>query len=514
MNCKIIIALLLLVTSGELPLLPAAEPIKKESITAMQAQAATDIAEAILHDNSEQVTTLFQKFFAKDMTLSPDHNIEDQRVLAYALIDVVKTSLTLFSDATLTSLKNESGKQFFRLIPNVLRTIHQPVFEKLGMDTICHISSFLPYQTILNFMLTSVEAWLVLKHMLEERHPILTKAPAPPLKPKLNLYQHWSNGHIACIDLLGHGQQINALAFSHDGKILVSGSDDRRIILWDASTGRKLKELIGHTGAITSVDFSPNDTTIVSAGIDGTIRLWDVEAGQEYRQFLGIKNCYNRAVFSHNGKYLAYTSHIQHNYTSVKTRNLETAEENYFYFKQTVWPWQIIQISFSLDDKILSVVTNNGQVTAWNRQSQHLDIIQPEPPTQYYFTHHCVDSGGLQLNSLCRDQIRGPFAVTLSHDLAFFQAGLRNETIIFNTESKQITRGLQESCIALSYSPDDTLLAAISARKLTILPINRQIDLNGNGSTVSFSPDGESIAVGLENGDIKLIRRSDPVPEP
>src|SRR5947208_8524880 len=52
----------------------------------------------------------------------------------------------------------------------------------------------------------------------------------------------------------GHLGRVRSVAFSPDGRLLASGSEDRTIKLWDAATGTNLRTLYGHSPA-TFIDF-------------------------------------------------------------------------------------------------------------------------------------------------------------------------------------------------------------------------------------------------------------------
>ena len=69
-----------------------------------------------------------------------------------------------------------------------------------------------------------------------------------------------------------------SVAFSPDGKRVVSGSFDKKIRIWDAETGKPVGEPFqGHTDEIRSVAFSPDGRRVASGSDDNTIRMWDAE---------------------------------------------------------------------------------------------------------------------------------------------------------------------------------------------------------------------------------------------
>ena len=82
--------------------------------------------------------------------------------------------------------------------------------------------------------------------------------------------------------LQGHTDSVNSVAFSPDGRQIVSGSSDKTIQIWDAQTGGQVgNPLQGHTDSVNSVAFSPDARHIVSGSKDQTIRVWDTQTGSQ-----------------------------------------------------------------------------------------------------------------------------------------------------------------------------------------------------------------------------------------
>ncbi len=69
--------------------------------------------------------------------------------------------------------------------------------------------------------------------------------------------------------LLGHHNYIYSIAFSPKGNMLVSGSYDEAVFLWDVRTARVMRSLPAHSDPVGGVDFIRDGTLIVSCAGDG-----------------------------------------------------------------------------------------------------------------------------------------------------------------------------------------------------------------------------------------------------
>ncbi|MDJ0733924.1 MAG: WD40 repeat domain-containing protein [Nostocaceae cyanobacterium] len=101
-----------------------------------------------------------------------------------------------------------------------------------------------------------------------------------------------------------HDQQVNSLAFSPQGDILASGSQDKVIKLWNSTTGELISTLGYHLNSVNSIAFSPDGQILASASDDKTIKLWDVYRGKEIAELKGHTKAVTSVSFSSDGRTL------------------------------------------------------------------------------------------------------------------------------------------------------------------------------------------------------------------
>ncbi len=84
-------------------------------------------------------------------------------------------------------------------------------------------------------------------------------------------------------ELVGHKGRSTAVAFGPaDSDLLASGGDDHHVLLWHLRGANPLMPVVltGHEGAITCLAVTPDGAIVVSGSLDGTVRLWDAHEGK------------------------------------------------------------------------------------------------------------------------------------------------------------------------------------------------------------------------------------------
>ena len=71
-----------------------------------------------------------------------------------------------------------------------------------------------------------------------------------------------------------NGHFVVALAFTPDGRTLISTGEDHNVVMWDVETGMPLTTVEAHTDTVTAIALSPDERTFATTGFDGTVRLW------------------------------------------------------------------------------------------------------------------------------------------------------------------------------------------------------------------------------------------------
>ncbi len=111
--------------------------------------------------------------------------------------------------------------------------------------------------------------------------------------------QQFTATNASCVQtLVGHTGEVRALACSHDGKWLFSGSKDNTVRRWDLSTGACVSIWSEHAEVVTSIALSADDSLILTGSYDKKLKRWETLAGQCWVVNQGHSASINQLVLS------------------------------------------------------------------------------------------------------------------------------------------------------------------------------------------------------------------------
>ena len=105
--------------------------------------------------------------------------------------------------------------------------------------------------------------------------------------------------------LSGHAWAVLTVAFSPDGKVLATGSEDNTIKLWEVNTGKMIDTLSGHSWSVVALAFSTDGEMLVSGSWDKTVKLWMVHTKKEIMTLFGHVDSVSAVAVSPDAQLIA-----------------------------------------------------------------------------------------------------------------------------------------------------------------------------------------------------------------
>jgi WD40 repeat protein len=160
--------------------------------------------------------------------------------------------------------------------------------------------------------------------------------------------------------LQGHSEPINSITFNQDGNLLMSGSDDETIKLWDATNLQLLRTLREHGKRVSIVECSPTEAIFASGSLDKTIKIWDIASETVLHTLIGHYEEIKDLAFSPDGKVLASCSEDK----TIRLWDVQTGEQIHILQGHKSW---IHSVSFSATGEYLASASVDGEVNIWSK---------------------------------------------------------------------------------------------------------------------------------------------------
>lgn len=221
--------------------------------------------------------------------------------------------------------------------------------------------------------------------------------PAPPPAPvmlrrpwkdvyseRLIVERNWRNNKYNVLTLRGHSDGVMCVQFCDILKIVITGSFDKTVRVWDLETGKEIRQLLGHSRCVRALQF--DDAKLVTGAMDNTLKIWNYHTGQCIRTLEG-----------HTGGVLSLhflDSRIMASGSTdntIRVWNFE-AGECCTLLGHTEW---VNSVRICYDGNMLVSSSDDATIRLWDLQSRscvriyrgHVGQVQVALPSLHGFTH-------------------------------------------------------------------------------------------------------------------------------
>ncbi|TFB02346.1 hypothetical protein CCMA1212_005836 [Trichoderma ghanense] len=303
--------------------------------------------------------------------------------------DAAEIDRDLIAERLQEDVAESKGKVYRQLASELAFGSASQTFFRSNTNSVTSIAACAPYvyTTTKDLFL---HKWRI-QDLPQHQYPQTTKRkpkkpPAPPKKrPELEMWIKGNAGKQQDRDYKRHSGRILAVAASSDGKFVVTGGQDKKIIVYDAETLKPLRVFTQHRDAVTGLAFRRGTNQLYSCSKDRTVKVFSLD-----------ELAYVETLFGHQDEVLDIDALAQERCISVGARDRtarlwKVAEETQLVFRggavdkkpqPGVHPRSLLHEGSMdrvamIDDELFVTGSDNGSIALWSVAKKKPVFIQP-----------------------------------------------------------------------------------------------------------------------------------------
>ncbi len=294
----------------------------------------------------------------------------------------------------------------------------------------------------------------------------------------------------------GHAKEVEAVAWSPDGKRIASGSADTTVQVWDASDGSHVFTYHGHSSTVTSVAWSPDGKRIASgsgdllSSTDTTVQVWDASDGSHIFTYHGHSQTVTSVAWSPDGKRIASGSGDPFSSTDTTVQVWDASDGSHAFtyhghsstVTSVAWSPDGQRIASGSDDNTVQVwnASDGSHAFAYRGHSGSVNAVAWSPDGKR------IASGSSDGTVQVWNASDGSHVFTYTGDPLY---GV--DTVAWSPDSKRIASGSSDGTVQVWNASDGSNAFTYTGHSSTV-------------TSVAWSPDGQRIASGSDDNTVQV----------